>query len=90
MSENHVATKSMGRIPKKTAWQPYQHQIYNHLFFDRIRAVQLEVEFMKAYLEREESSRIGGAGLKREISTLEKISSLLFDGVYKPIREKWV
>lgn len=43
---------------------PYQHQTWNHLFFDRIRAVQIEVEFMQAYLLKEENSRSGGAGLK--------------------------
>lgn len=68
----------------------YNHQTYNHLFFDRIRAVQLEVEFMKSYLLREEEGRIGGAGLKGEIDALEKVSTLLFDGVYMPIREKWL
>ena len=68
----------------------YQHQTWNHLFFDRVREVQLEVELLKAYLQQEESGRIGGAGLKREIFALSRVSSLLFDGVYKPIREKWL
>lgn len=69
---------------------PYQHQTLNHLFFDRIREVQLEVEFMKSYLLREEEGRIGGAGLKGEIRALDRVSLLLFDEVYKPIRDKWL
>lgn len=69
---------------------PYQHQTWNHLFFDRIRAVQLEVEFMQAYLLKEENSRSGGAGLKGEIKALGHISNVLFNQVYKPIREKWL
>lgn len=68
---------------------PYQHQTWNHLFFDRIRSVQLEIELMRAYLQREEDGRIGGAGLKQEIDALSAVSSILFDDVYKPIREKW-
>ena len=59
---------------------PYQHQTWNHFFFDRIREVQLEVHLLRAYLQQEESARIGGAGLKREISALSWVSSLLFDG----------
>lgn len=68
----------------------YKHQPFNHLFFDRIRAVELEVEFMKSYLLREEEGRVGGAGLKGEIDALQEVSTLLFDGVYKPIRDKWL
>lgn len=90
MLESTVAVESMEHIPEKPMWDPYRHQTFNHLFFDRIRAVQLEVEFMMAYLEKEESGRIGGAGLKREIAALRKVSSLLFDDVYSPIREQWI
>lgn len=68
---------------------PYQHQTYNHLIFDRIRSVQLEVELLKAYLEQDEFSRIGGAGLKDEIDVLAFVSHLLFDDVYHTLRKKW-
>lgn len=69
---------------------PYQHQTYNHLFFDRIRAVQLEVVFLRSYLVIEENSRSGGAGLAGEIQALDSCSALLFDAVYKPLRSKWL
>ena len=69
---------------------PYQHQTWNHLVFDRIRAVQLEVRLLQSYLVEEESSRIGGAGLSGQIKALERCSSLLFDGVYMPLRDKWL
>lgn len=68
----------------------YQHQTWNHLFFDRIRAVQLEIRLMQSYLAEEEASRIGGAGLSRQIKALERCSSILFDGVYMPLRDKWL
>lgn len=69
---------------------PYQHQISNHLFFDRVRSLQFEVDLLCSYLKHEEEGRIGGAGLASEINALEKVSSVLFDEVYKPIREKWL
>ena len=64
--------------------------ISNHLFFDRVRSLQFEVDLLCSYLKREEEGRIGGAGLASEISALEKVSSVLFDEVYKPIRKKWL
>ena len=69
---------------------PYQHQTSNHLFFDRVRAVQFEVELLKTYLEAEEHGRDGGAGLAHEIKTLSDVSALLFDEVYLSIRKKWL
>ena len=69
---------------------PYQHQTWNHLFFDRIRTVQLDIELMKAYLVDEERGRTGGAGLLHEIESLTRCSSLLFDEVYQPLRDKWL
>ena len=67
----------------------YQHQTINHLIFDRVREIQLEVDLLRAYLQCEEVGRIGGAGLKHEISVLTDVSISLFDDVYKPLREKW-
>ena len=69
---------------------PYQHQTSNHLFFDRVRSLQFEVDLLCSYLKREEDGRIGGAGLASEIKALEKVSSILFDDVYMSIREKWL
>lgn len=69
---------------------PYQHQTSNHLFFERVRSLQFEVDLLCSYLKREEEGRIGGAGLVSEINALEKVSSVLFDEVYKPIRKKWL
>lgn len=68
----------------------YVHQTYNHLFFDRVRAVQFEVDLLKAYLVDEENSRVGGAGLSSEISALNSVSTILFDDVYHSIRQKWM
>lgn len=79
----------MGTNSKTTLYPPYQHQTVNHLIFDRIRSVQLEVDLLRAYLTEEENSRIGGAGLKSEINALSRASTLLFDRVYMPLREKW-
>lgn len=69
---------------------PYQHQTSNHLFFDRVRSLQFEVDLLCSYLKREEEGRIGGAGLASEIKALDKVSSILFDDVYMSIREKWL
>ena len=69
---------------------PYQHQTSNHLFFDRVRSLQFEVDLLCSYLKREEEGRNGGAGLASEIKALEKVSSILFDDVYMSIREKWL
>lgn len=68
---------------------PYQHQTWNHLFFDRIRAVQLEILLMRSYLVEEEAFRSGGAGLADQVRALESCSALLFDDVYMPLRDKW-
>lgn len=68
----------------------YQHQTINHLIFDRIREVQIEVDLLRAYLQCEETGRVGGAGLKHEISALTDVSNLLFDDVYMLLREKWL
>ena len=67
----------------------YVHQTYNHLMFDRIRELQLDVELIKSYLIREETSRVGGADLADIIFALDRISSDVFELVYKPLREKW-
>lgn len=69
---------------------PYQHQTSNHLFFDRVRSLQFEVDLLCSYLKREEEGRIGGAGLSFEIEALENVSRVLFDDVYKSLREKWL
>lgn len=69
---------------------PYQHQTSNHLFFDKVRSLQFEVDLLCSYLKREEEGRIGGAGLDSEIEALEKVSCVLFDDVYKSLREKWL
>lgn len=69
---------------------PYHHQTWNHLFFDRLRAVQLEIRFMQSYLQEEESGRIGGAGLSSEIAALSKCGDILFTDVYQSIRGKWL
>lgn len=69
---------------------PYQHQTWNHLFFDRIRSVQLEIRLMQSYLVEEEASRSGGAGLSRQIKSLHRCSMILFDDVYMPLRDKWL
>ena len=49
---------------------PYQHQTSNHLFFDRVRSLQFEVDLLCSYLKREEEGRNGGAGLASEIKAL--------------------
>lgn len=69
---------------------PYQHQTSNHLFFDRVRSLQFEVDLLCSYLKRFEEGRIGGADLASEIKALENVSSVLFDEVYKSLREKWL
>lgn len=69
---------------------PYQHQTSNHLFFDRVRSLQFEVDLLCSYLKREEEGRICGAGLSSEIEALENVSRVLFDDVYKSLREKWL
>lgn len=65
------------------------HLTSNQLFFTKVRFLQFEVDLLRSYLLEEESSRVGGAGLSSEIEALEKVSSLLFDGVYKPLRDCW-
>lgn len=67
----------------------YRHQTWNHLFFDRIRHVQLEIRLIQSYLAEEEASRVGGMGLAPEIKALERCSSILFDSVYMPLSKAW-
>ena len=67
----------------------YQHQTYNHLIFDKVRQIQLDVELVKSYLQQEENSRVGGADLAEVISALQTISTDIFEVVYKPLRNKW-
>ena len=70
----------------------YRHQTFNHLVFDRLRAVQLEVEFLAAYLRQNNKSQNldGTFPLDREIRALDKCSSILFDEVYHSLRGKWL
>ena len=70
----------------------YRHQTYNHLVFDRIRAIQLEVEFLASYLRQNNKvQNLDGAyPLDFEIRALDKCSRILFDEVYHPLRCKWI
>lgn len=70
----------------------YRHQTFNHLVFDRLRAVQLEVEFLAAYLRQNNKAQNldGTFPLDREIRALDKCSRILFDDVYHSLRGKWL
>lgn len=85
-----VVSVAAGDSPPFGSHSSYSHQTTNHLIFDRIREVQLEVDLLRSYLQCEETGRIGGAGLKHEISVLADVSTSLFDDVYMPLREKWL
>lgn len=63
----------------------YVHQTYNQLTFDKVRSVQYEIELLKSYLR--DSNDFGC--LDSEIAALRECSTILFDSVYKPLREKW-
>ena len=67
----------------------YEHKTWNHLVLDKVRETQVDVELLKSYLAREEEGRQGGAGLRENIGRLDLVSGILFDEVYKPLREKW-
>lgn len=67
----------------------YVHKTTNHLVFDRIRQIQLDVDFLCSYLQREEASRVSGAGLSSEIKALMRVHNLLFEDVYQSLRSKW-
>lgn len=67
----------------------YQHKTCNELMFDRIRSIQDECDLVSSYLKREEESRYGGAGLQTIILNLDKASTIIFDDVYKALRQKW-
>ena len=67
----------------------YLHQTYNHLTFDQIRAIQMGVKYLTAYLQVELEHNYSDelAGI---VGKLEDVSDILFDGVYKPIRRIWL
>lgn len=61
--------------------KPYVHKSCNHLFFDKLRSLTMEVDYASAYLKDNDVPR----------SLLDKLAQaheLLFE-VYKDIRELW-
>lgn len=67
----------------------YQHQSWNHLVFDKVRSIQLDIEFLKAYLMANDFASADPRH-QSEIQALQECSTLLFDDVYKSLREKWL
>lgn len=61
--------------------RPYQHKTCNHLCFDKIRSLSMEIDFVSAYLKE---SNVPRALLNK----LAQAHELLFE-VYKDIRELW-
>lgn len=61
--------------------RPYEHKTCNHLFFDKIRSLSMEIDYVSAYLKE---SNVPRALLNK----LSQAHELLFE-VYKDIRELW-
>lgn len=65
----------------------YKHRTSNELFFDKIRELQFELDLLRAYLSN--STGYDKLAYNKEEQALNLCSLILFDDVYKSIREKW-
>lgn len=58
----------------------YKHDSWNDLILDKVRSVQVEVELLRSYLRDVDPI----AACK-----LYDCSVILFDEIYKPLKDKW-
>lgn len=63
----------------------YQHKTFNHLTFDYVRKIQFEVNLLRSYID----DGTPGGEYDDVMKALNRIDTLLFDGVYKPLRDRW-
>lgn len=61
----------------------YQHKTTNHLVFDKLRNITFELDEMAAYL------RDSNTGNEKQAQVLSECSTMIFDDVYKALRESW-
>lgn len=68
----------------------YHHKTSCELTFDKIRALQYECDNLRAYILACASLNEDGSNSCEKIcDALYHVSGILFDDVYKPIREIW-
>ena len=58
----------------------YKHSSWNDLILDKIRSLQVDVDLLRAYLRDVDPAAA---------DKLFDCSVILFDEIYKPLKDKW-